>query len=183
MSKIESLLVTENEHFQKLNNIVIDAIEEEKLLSHKLGEFEDVTPGLGGRMADMVARFGGSWAFIIFFTMLMAIWIGGNVYLLRRPFDPYPFILLNLILSTIAAIQAPIILMSQNRKEEKDRQRGINDYMINLKAEIEIRNMHQKLDLLISEQMKTLFELQTIQVEMMKEIRQAISETTKQPVL
>jgi uncharacterized membrane protein len=104
----------------------------------------------------------------------MLIWIGVNVFLLSRPFDPYPFILLNLLLSTIAALQAPIIIMSQNRKEEKDRQRAINDYMINLKAEIEIRNMHQKIDLLISRQMKTMFELQNVQVNMMKEIKEVV---------
>jgi len=99
--------------------------------------------------------------------------------LLNKPFDPYPFILLNLLLSTIAALQAPIIMMSQNRKEEKDRQRAISDYMINLKAEIEIRNMHQKLDLLIAEQMKTLFELQNVQLEAMKELKSIMEEGYK----
>jgi len=94
-----------------------------------------------------------------------------NIYLLSRPFDPFPFILLNLILSAIAAVQAPIIMMSQNRKEEKDRQRSVNDYLVNLKAEIEIRNLHKKLDLLMTEQMKTLFEIQKVQMEMMQEIK------------
>jgi len=90
---------------------------------------------------------------------------------LARPFDPYPFILLNLVLSTIAALQAPLIMMSQNRKEEKDRQRAVNDYMINLKSEIEVRNLHGKLDLLITEQMQTLFEIQKTQMALMEDIR------------
>jgi uncharacterized membrane protein len=94
--------------------------------------------------------------------------------LLARSFDPYPFILLNLLLSTIAALQAPVILMSQNRKEAKDRERAVNDYLVNLKAEIEVRNLHEKIDLLISEQMKTMFEIQQMQMEMMDEIRQQL---------
>jgi uncharacterized membrane protein len=99
----------------------------------------------------------------------MAIWISINGF--YSSFDPYPFILLNLVLSTIAALQAPIIIMSQNRKEEKDRQRAINDYLINLKSEIEVRNLHEKLDLLIADQMKTLFEIQKMQMDLMEEIR------------
>jgi uncharacterized membrane protein len=147
------------------------SIEEEKLLSHKLLEFEDRNPSLVSRIADKIAAFGGSWQFISFFAAVMLIWIGVNGYLLSRPFDPYPYILLNLLLSTIAALQAPIIMMSQNRKEEKDRQRAVNDYMINLKAEIEVRNLHGKLDLLMTEQIKTLFEIQTTQMELMEEIK------------
>lgn len=104
----------------------------------------------------------------------MLSWMLINVYFLTRPFDPYPFIFLNLILSTIAAIQAPLIMMSQNRKEEKDRQRAINDYLVNLKSEIEVRNLHQKLDLLISDQMKTLFEIQKMQIDVMEEIRKEL---------
>lgn len=104
----------------------------------------------------------------------MLAWMIINVYFLTRPFDPYPFIFLNLILSTIAAIQAPLIMMSQNRKEEKDRQRAINDYLVNLKSEIEVRNLHQKLDLLISDQMKTLFEIQKMQIDVMEEIRKEL---------
>ncbi len=169
--KLDQLLKTEDDHLQKLNSIVIKAIEEEKLLSHKLMEFEDTNPPFSSRVADKVAIFGGSWKFIFLFLLIMLVWIGINVYLLSRPFDPYPFILLNLLLSTIAALQAPIIMMSQNRKEEKDRQRAVNDYLINLKAEVEIRNIHQKLDLLIAEQMKTLFEIQKEQMDMINEIK------------
>ena len=169
--EIQSLLETENDRMQQLNQIVLQSIEEEKLLSQKIYDFEDRNPPFSSRVADVVASFGGSWRFIIFFVLFMLVWIGVNLYLLRQPFDPYPFILLNLILSTIAALQAPIIMMSQNRKEEKDRERAVNDYLVNLKSEIEIRNLHQKIDLLISEQMKTLFQIQKAQIERMEEIR------------
>ena len=168
---LEQLLDIESEQFVKLNGIVKEAIEEEKLLSQKLLEFEEKNPTFVSRVADQVASFGGSWKFIISFIIFMLVWILANVYLLSKPFDQYPFILLNLLLSTIAALQAPIIMMSQNRKEEKDRQRAVNDYMINLKSEIEVRNLHGKLDLLITEQMKTLFDIQKTQVDLMEEIK------------
>lgn len=173
MSKVtlDRLLVTEKEQLQKLNEIVHKAIEEEKLLSEKLLEFEDRNPSFVSRLADKVSGFGGSWKFIVAFALFMFVWIVINVYMLQKPFDPFPFILLNLLLSTIAALQAPIIMMSQNRKEEKDRQRAVNDYLINLKAEIEVRNLHGKLDLLMTEQMKTLFEIQNTQVDLMEEIK------------
>lgn len=169
--ELQELLETENQQLQKLNEIVIKSIEEEKLISEKLYEFEDKNPGFDKRLADKIASFGGSWLFILFFLVLMLFWIILNLYMIRKPFDPYPFILLNLILSTIAALQAPIIMMSQNRKEEKDRRRAINDYLVNLKSEIEVRNLHQKLDLLIAEQMKTMFEIQNVQVGLMEEIK------------
>ena len=169
--KLEELLDIESEQFAKLNGIVKEAIEEEKLLSQKLLEFEDKNPTFVSRVADRVASFGGSWKFILSFMLFMLVWILTNVYLLSKPFDQYPFILLNLLLSTIAALQAPVIMMSQNRKEEKDRQRAVNYYMINLKSEIEVRNLHGKLDLLITEQMKTLFDIQKTQVDLMEEIK------------
>ncbi len=170
-NKIDQLFELEGEQLQRLNDIVHKAIEEEKLLSEKLLQFEDKDPSFVSRLADKVASFGGSWKFILAFAFLMLIWILSNLYLLTKPFDPYPFILLNLLLSTIAALQAPIIMMSQNRKEEKDRQRAINDYLVNLKSEIEVRNLHGKLDLLITEQMKTLFDIQKTQVDLMEEIK------------
>jgi uncharacterized membrane protein len=178
--KLKYLLETENQQLKKLNDIVLLAIKEEKLLSHKLYEFEERHPSFSSRMADKVAAFGGSWSFILAFIFLMLLWMMTNVYLLARPFDPYPFIFLNLILSTIAAIQAPLIMMSQNRKEEKDRKRAINDYLINLKAEIEVRNLHQKIDLLISDQMQTLFEIQKMQMDVMEEIRSELKAGRKQ---
>ncbi|MGZ5285625.1 MAG: DUF1003 domain-containing protein [Flavisolibacter sp.] len=171
---LEAILETKNQQLQKLNDIVIHSIEEEKLISEKLYEFEDQNPSLPDRLADRVAAFGGSWYFIALFVLLMLLWITANIYLFRKPFDPFPFIFLNLMLSAIAALQAPVILMSQNRKEQKDRRRAINDYMVNLKAEIEVRNLQQKLDLLISEQMKTLFELQELQLKIMGDIKSTL---------
>jgi uncharacterized membrane protein len=177
--KLDQLLNSESDQLAKLNEIVQKAIEEEKLLSEKLLEFEDKNPPFVSRMADKVATFGGSWRFILAFGLFMIVWIVINVYLLRKAFDPFPFILLNLLLSTIAALQAPVIMMSQNRKEEKDRQRAVNDYMINLKSEIEVRNLHGKVDLLMTEQMKTLFEIQKTQVDLMEEIKSLINNKTK----
>jgi uncharacterized membrane protein len=170
-NKLEDLFDTENIQLEKLNEIVQKTIEEEKFISDKLLEFEDKKISFSSKVADKVSAFGGSWRFIISFGLFMIIWMTANIYLLSRPFDPFPFILLNLILSAIASVQAPVIMMSQNRKEEKDRQRSVNDYMVNLKAEIEIRNLHKKLDLLMTEQMKTLFEIQKVQMEMMQEIK------------
>lgn len=175
---ILNLLALEEEQLKKLNNIVAEAVEEEKLLINKLNEISEPYTSLGNRVADKVSGFGGSWRFIISFVLFMLIWIFVNSFWFGIHFDPYPFILLNLILSTIAALQAPVILMSQNRKEEKDRQRAINDYLVNLKSEMEVRNIHRKLDLLIRDQMKTLFEIQKVQMDMIKEIKE--SNITKQ---
>lgn len=177
--KIEQLFATESEQLTKLNEIVHKAIEEEKLLSDKLLEFEDKNPPFISRLADRVATFGGSWKFISAFALFMLVWIVINIYMLSKPFDPFPFIFLNLLLSTLAALQAPVIMMSQNRKEEKDRQRAVNDYMINLKSEIEIRNLHGKMDLLMTEQMKTLFEIQKTQMDLMEEIKSIINSSAK----
>jgi uncharacterized membrane protein len=175
-NRFEELLQSEDQHIEKLKELVLEAVKEEELISDKLYEFEDKHPAFTSRVADKVAEFGGSWKFIIAFGLFMLVWMLINIYLLTKPFDPFPFILLNLILSTLAAIQAPVIMMSQNRKEEKDRQRAVNDYLINLKSEIEIRNMHQKLDLLIAEQMRTLFDMQKVQVELMEEIKTIVKE-------
>jgi uncharacterized membrane protein len=177
-NKFDSLLDTEA-HRQRLSDLVIQSIEEKNLISEKILESEEKHLSPGSRLADKVAAFGGSWRFIVFFLTLMFLWMGINLYLLTRPFDPYPFILLNLILSTIAALQAPLIMMSQNRKEEKDRERAINDYMINLKAEIEIRDLNQKIELLIADQMKTLFEIQKVQMDMMEQLSNEIKNNSK----
>lgn len=175
-NRFEELLQSEDQHIRKLNQLVIEAVKEQELISEKLYEFEDKHPPFTSKVADKVASFGGSWKFIVSFAVVMVLWMTANAYLLSKPFDPFPFILLNLLLSTLAAIQAPVIMMSQNRKEEKDRQRAVNDYLINLKAEIEIRNMHLKLDLLMTDQMRTLFDMQKVQVELMEEIKKLMKE-------
>jgi uncharacterized membrane protein len=129
----------------------------------------------GQVVADKVADFGGSWTFIILFFVFILIWVSSNVYLLlNKGFDPFPFILLNLILSCVAALQAPVIMMSQNRQEEKDRERSKKDYMINLKSELEIRMLHEKLDHLIMHQQQELIEIQKVQIEMMNDILERI---------
>ena len=109
---------------------------------------------LGQRAADKIAKFAGSWAFIFSFTGVLILWMFVNAALAAKAFDPYPFILLNLVLSCVAAIQAPLIMMSQNRQEEKDRQRAENDYKVNLKNELIIDDLHEKLDLIIENQKK-----------------------------
>ncbi|MFM9946074.1 MAG: DUF1003 domain-containing protein [Bacteroidia bacterium] len=161
----------ESEHLKKLHAIVDNTIKAEKLIITNLlnPPLEDITTGQ--KISDRVAKFGGSWKFIILFGIVLSLWIIFNVVALGKYiFDPYPFILMNLILSCIAALQAPIIMMSQNRQEEKDRKRSENDYMINLKAEMQIRSLNQKIDLLLEEQIKTLFETQGKQFELLKEI-------------
>jgi len=131
---------------------VLSSVAENQILSDKVDD-KDLPETFGQKVADKVATFGGSWTFILSFAAFLVIWIGINVFILtNREFDPYPFILLNLILSCLAAIQAPVIMMSQNRQEEKDRERAKNDYMINLKAELEIRTLHEKLDHLMTNQ-------------------------------
>ncbi len=107
---------------------------------------------VGQRAADRIAKFAGSWAFIFSFTAVLILWMVGNILLAKRAFDPYPFILLNLVLSCVAAIQAPLIMMSQNRQEEKDRRRAENDYKVNLKTEIMIEDLHDKMNKIITKQ-------------------------------
>ncbi len=122
-------------------------------------------------MADRVATFGGSWNFILIFGSVLLVWIAVNsIALLSKPFDPFPFILLNLVLSCLAAIQAPVIFMSQNRQEAKDRLRAENDYRVNLKAELEIRHLHAKLDLLLTHQWQRLLEIQQVQTDLLSEL-------------
>ena len=107
---------------------------------------------LGQRAADAIAKFAGSWAFIFSFTGVLVLWMIVNVVMVSRAFDPYPFILLNLVLSCVAAIQAPLIMMSQNRQEEKDRQRSENDYKVNLKTEIMIEDLYDKINIILARQ-------------------------------
>lgn len=121
------------------------------------------TMSFGDKMSDRFAQLAGSWNFIIGFTFILIIWIAGNAYLMKKPFDPFPFILLNLVLSCIAAIQAPIIMMSQNRQEEKDRLRSQNDYKVNLKSEFIIEDLHEKIDMLIDNQNNIIERLEAIE--------------------
>lgn len=130
---------------------------------------------IGQNIADSVAKFGGSWTFILIFIFILLFWIVLNsIALMKKPFDPYPYILLNLVLSCLAALQAPVIMMSQNRQEEKDRIRAENDYQVNLKAEIEIKILHEKLNHLITDQWDRLVEIQEIQLELLEDLQKKI---------
>jgi uncharacterized membrane protein len=168
---IEYIGKTEDANIQKLHQIVAKAIDEETLMTTSLNNPPTEVMTKGQKISDKVALFGGSWKFIILFMVILAVWITYNVLAIgKASFDPYPFILMNLILSCIAALQAPIIMMSQNRKEEIDRKRAENDYMINLKSEIEIRNLHEKLNLLMEEQLKNVLENQLAHQKVLNEI-------------
>ncbi len=175
-TKIDNLFIEEKKHLEKLQSIVAESISEEKLILHNLLHPPKEILTKGQKISDSVASFGGSWKFIILFGIILICWIIFNSLTLlgKLQFDPYPYILMNLILSCIAALQAPIIMMSQNRQEEKDRHRADNDYMINLKAEMEIRRLHEKIDLLLQEEIKTLFKSQAEQLEILKSIQEKI---------
>ena len=171
-TEINQLLSDEDQHLDKLHKIVKEAIEAEKLIIQNLLNPPIETLTQGQKLSDKVARFGGSWKFIILFGVILLIWIVLNELVpIAGRFDPYPFILMNLILSCIAALQAPIIMMSQNRQEEKDRKRAENDYLINLKAEMQIRSLNQKVDLLLEKQIKTLFDTQAKQFTLLEDIK------------
>ncbi|PJA29987.1 MAG: hypothetical protein CO189_00905 [candidate division Zixibacteria bacterium CG_4_9_14_3_um_filter_46_8] len=168
---VENALESQRGELSAIEDAVIDSLKEQALLSRDTAAEFETTLTFGNRIADRVAEFGGSWRFIIIFGVVMTVWIGINTIVLwSRPFDPYPFILLNLILSCLAAMQAPIIMMSQNRQEAKDRLRSEHDYQINLKAEIEIRQLHIKLDQLINHSWQRLLEIQQVQIELIGDL-------------
>ena len=168
---VKEVLEDEIGELSALDNEVIQSLEQHEILSADISRQFERKLTFGERLSDHIAEFGGSWKFLITFGAVIFVWIGANAVLLAtRAFDPYPFILLNLILSCLAAVQAPIIMMSQNRAEVRDRLRAENDYKINLKAELEIRHLHEKLDHLLRRQYNRLFEIQQIQVELLEEI-------------
>ena len=174
-TETEKLLESESEQLSKLKQIVQQSIVEEKLIVENILSEQQEILSPGQRISDKVASFGGSWSFIILFSLLLLIWIAFNTLSPEGvAFDPFPFILMNLVLSAIAALQAPVIMMSQNRKEAKDRRQNENDYMINLKAEVEVRSLHQKMDLLLEEQIKILFDSQARQLELLKRIEEKL---------
>lgn len=146
---------------------VLNLLADSKISENLAGENEKYT--LGQRAADAIAKFAGSWAFIFAFTGVLILWMVVNTLLAAKAFDPFPFILLNLVLSCVAAIQAPLIMMSQNRQEAKDRQRAENDYKINLKSELIIDDLHKKLDLVLENQKKINRRLDKIEAEIAPE--------------
>lgn len=167
---VEALLEEERGELGEIERQVVAALADNQIVSQNVSEDADDRLTLGDRVADRVAAFGGSWRFIVGFMAVLFLWMGVNVLsVFRQPFDPFPFILLNLVLSTLAALQAPIIMMSQRRQEEKDRLRAENDYRVNLKAELEIRQLHEKIDHQLARQWEKLAELQKIQIELLEE--------------
>ncbi|MBN1651468.1 MAG: DUF1003 domain-containing protein [Bacteroidales bacterium] len=172
---VEEFLTNQLGSLSDLDHTVLFSLKDKNTLSDKLDNDEGESMTFGQRIADKVASFGGSWTFIISFTVFLLLWIMLNiVFLANKGFDPYPFILLNLILSSLAAVQAPVIMMSQNRQEEKDRERGKKDYMINLKSELEIRMLHEKIDHLIISQQQEVIEIHKVQIEMLNDILKRI---------
>ncbi len=172
---ISEYLTKEIGEIGELEKQVLNNMNDSKTLTSTLEDGESDKSTVGQRIADKVATFGGSWTFILSFGAFLFLWICVNVFVLTtKAYDPYPFILLNLILSCIAALQAPVIMMSQNRQEEKDRERAKKDYMINLKSELEIRMLHEKLDHLIMHQQQELIEIQKVQIDMMNELMEKV---------
>lgn len=172
MKYVEELLESEHGEFTELEQQVAASIANHDTIAENVEEEFEEERTFGERLSDHLATFGGSWAFLIAFGTVLIVWMLVNILLGEaRAFDTYPFILLNLVLSCLAAVQAPIIMMSQKRQEAKDRLRALNDYRVNLKAELEIRHLHEKLDHLISRQWQRLAEIQRVQLEIMQEKR------------
>jgi uncharacterized membrane protein len=170
---VTMVLKSASQEVYDLEKQMAKSLEDEELLSRNINKEFESSLTLGERLADRLAGFGGSWTFISIFMAVLVIWMGINTWiLLEKPFDPYPYILLNLVLSCLAAIQAPVILMSQNRQEARDRLQSDHDYQINIKAEIEIRKLHEKIDHLLMHQWQRLMEIQQLQVDLMEEISQ-----------
>ena len=167
---VEEMLMQERGELSDLDRRVAESLEHHETIAENVEEEYEDQRTTGEKLSDQLAAFGGSWAFLSVFFAFLIVWMGFNIYRGEKAaFDAYPFILLNLILSTIAAIQAPIIMMSQRRVEEKDRLRSENDYKVNLKAELEIRHLHEKVDHLLTKQWERLIELQQLQLEVLQE--------------
>jgi uncharacterized membrane protein len=172
---ISKIIEDETGSITALKNTVLRSINENEIIAENIDSEIHEKMKIGDIVSDKVATFGGSWQFIIIFFMILFAWIIINtVILMKQSFDPYPFILMNLILSCIAAIQAPIIMMSQNRQEKKDRLRSESDYKVNLKSEIEIRTLHEKVDHLLLDQWSKMMKIQEMQIEILEEIRKKI---------
>ncbi len=168
---VGSVMEIERGEISALEADVLRSLQEQELISEDTNKEIAEAATFGERIADRLASFGGSWTFLISFGMVLCVWISLNTFaLLQKPFDPFPFILLNLVLSCLAAIQAPVIMMSQNRQEARDRLRAEHDYRVNLKAELEIRHLHSKLDMLLSHQWQRLLEIQQIQTELIQQL-------------
>ena len=174
---LEGLVKRGSRKISNLQKEVINSLLQDETISENADEMIDRRRTRGEIISDKISDFAGSWTFIIFFFIFLSLWMVVNSYfVLAKPFDPYPFILLNLALSTLAAVQAPLILMSQNRKEARDRQRAESDYKINLKSELEIRFLHDKLDHLAKSQWKELLDVEKAQIDLIEDIQDDVDE-------
>jgi uncharacterized membrane protein len=175
---LSKLMEEERGELAQIDKDVLLAIKSNKILSENVEEEHENPLTLGEKMADGIAQFGGSWTFILFFFGSILFWILLNVFWYNNQgFDPYPYILLNLVLSCLASIQAPIIMMSQNRQEQKDRIRSEHDYQINLKAELEIQILSEKLDHLLIHQNRKLLEIQEMQIDYLEDLIKKVKST------
>lgn len=171
MQYVRDVLQVDAGEISALEQEVLESIKKNEPLAANIYADFDERRTQGERLADKIAEFGGSWRFITCFAAVIAVWIALNsAVILQKQFDPYPFILLNLVLSCLAALQAPVIMMSQRRIEARDRLRGEHDYQVNLKAELEIRHLHEKFDHLLKQQWIRLLEIQQIQLDLMNEL-------------
>lgn len=180
MKIIEDALSSDSKQIEQTNERILDSIKDGSFITEQLTEEMHEPLTFGQRVADKIAKFGGSWHFIFIFAGFIIIWMALNTFMLLHPeaFDPYPFILLNLMLSCLAALQAPVIMMSQNRQEARDRQQSINDYHVNLKSEIEIRLLHEKLDFFLTKQLKHLQDVQTFQISLLEDLHEHVENLT-----
>lgn len=169
-TELEKMISQQRGQLSKLDEVVLESLTSKQPLTEDVEKQYQERLSIGDRLSDGLASFVGSWVFISLFGIILVLWMAANVIpLLMRPFDPYPFILLNLALSCVAAIQAPLIMMSQGRQEAKDRLRSENDYRVNLKAELEIRNLHEKIDHHLVQQWERLSRIQEMQIEILEE--------------
>lgn len=172
---VREYLTNELGELSELDKKVVESINQKTIITDNPIQNGDAI-SLGERLADKIASFGGSWKFIAIFIGFIFLWILMNaVFLLSNSFDPYPFILMNLILSCLAALQAPVIMMSQNRQAAIDRKHAGEDYMVNLKSELEVRSLHEKMDHMILFQQQKLLEIQQLQVDMLSDIREQLN--------
>jgi uncharacterized membrane protein len=173
--QMENLVKKEVGQMTELETQVLDKLQSNKFISDNVEPEMESELTIGERLSDKIAEFGGSWKFIIFFLSFMFVWMGLNAFVYHeKGYDPYPFILLNLVLSCLAALQAPIIMMSQNRQNDKDRIRSEHDYQVNLAAELQIRLLHDKIDHMMLNQHRQIVEIQQIQIELMQELEEKI---------
>ncbi|EOS8036737.1 DUF1003 domain-containing protein [Enterococcus hirae] len=177
---IKEKIIQDQNETKKINQEMLEQLKNKQIISQNLNTTINQKATFDQKSADAIAKFGGSWPFIFLFVVILGSWILLNtLHFLGISFDRYPFILLNLVLSCLAAIQAPIIMMSQNRQATRDRIAADHDYQTNLKAELEISLLHEKIDYLMSQQWQQMLELQQLQIELLTQLNKKFQETTK----